>query len=156
MSNFPRVPRGLETKADAILADFQAQLLALQDSYKDGLLVEEKTQIGGNTVTVSRKCDRYFQGLCTHSTLPTDGKATAPDNVEKTKPGDQDETWIDARYLLPATMEIAVEVDVYDGPNGQGYVLVGSVQLGTAIWRKAIGFGPEARSYDWQKESERS
>ena len=43
-------------------------------------------------------------------------------------------------------------VDVYDGPQGIGYVVNYEVQRSTKTYRKAINFGPEThREQDWEE-----
>lgn len=44
-----------------------------------------------------------------------------------------------------------VQVDVYDGPNGCGYVVIETRVDADGTWKKATNFGPEtARSHDWK------
>src|SRR5512137_1396581 len=66
----------------------------------------------------------YWQGIESHGTLPDDGVATAP--VLTKRPTDQLDRWLDffAGYSLPSTWPIAVRIDVYDGPQGKGWVVV--------------------------------
>lgn len=132
MPGFPKLPEGLEAKANTILSDVANSIGPLQADYQ--------TQHG-----------HYWQGLRTHGLLPKDGAAAAPDKSRK--PSDQVEDWNAAGVSLPSTMVVAVQVDNYDGPSGQGYVVIAEVELAGRVWRRALGIGPEARSHDWQKVS---
>jgi hypothetical protein len=64
---------------------------------------------------------RFFQGLRTHGTFPTDAVAALADLLDS-HPTDQAETWNDAIAGLPANWPIALVMDVYNGPEGWGYV----------------------------------
>lgn len=128
MPRLPEPPPGLEAKADQILIDLVAALVPVQADYLAAH-------------------GRYWQGVRSHPVTPSDGEKTAPDRTRR--PTDQAESWEDAAVPLPASMEIATAVDVYDGPGGHGYVVVGEIAIAGRRWRRAIGVGPEARSHDW-------
>jgi len=61
------------------------------------------------------------------------------------------DSWYSAAVDLPAQMYASVRVDVYEGPQGLGYVLIADlVQVGQR-WHRRINIGPETRrSCDWQ------
>lgn len=91
----------------------------------------------------------YFQSLASHNTPPSG--ATAPDNLES-HPEDQTEAlselWDYAN--LPDEIAWSFRVDVYDGPNGDGYVLVVETTVDNNVWHRSINFGPETyRNNDW-------
>jgi len=63
---------------------------------------------------------RYSQGVLTHATVPGDRALLAPSKSRK--PTDQDEDWTAGLgENLAATLPCALAVDVYHGPDGQGY-----------------------------------
>jgi hypothetical protein len=93
----------------------------------------------------------YFQSLASHSVVPADGAALAPDKLAS-GPTDQAETltafWSDAQ--LVAEIPYSFRTDVYDGPDGQGYVLSVQVQLGGELWERSVNVGPETyRETPW-------
>jgi len=93
---------------------------------------------------------RYAQGLLTHSSIPADGVEAAPDR-KHAKPTDQAESW-EQLSNLPATMMSALRLDVYDGPEGVGYVVVVGVRIGGRLWQKRINVGPETwRAHGWRE-----
>lgn len=143
MSNFPKIPEGLETKCDAVLNDLVDQLATIQESYKNAVIATDEA---GRQISRGK----YFQGLRTHNILPADGNKIAPDKTKK--PADQGENWADIGIVLPSSMELAVQVDVYEGPRGWGYVVIGIIEIAKKVWRKAINVGPEDyRNSDWQE-----
>lgn len=127
----PIVPPGLEAKANQILADVAANLVAVQPGY----------------LATHR---RYWQGIRSHAITPKDGAKAAPD--KKRKPTDQAEDWTAANIALPASMEIAVTVNVYQTPrNGWGYEVMGEIEIGGRLWRRCVNIGPEKyRAADWR------
>jgi len=93
----------------------------------------------------------FYQQLWSNSVTPADGAALAPDLLNA-GPTDQAEKLADflAAAQLPATMEYASKVDVYDGPDGPGYVLSLRVILAGQLWQRSINTGPEAwRDQAW-------
>lgn len=123
MPRLPEPPPGLQAKADQMLADLQAALAGVQTSY------------------LASK-GRYWQGLSTPATVPADGTELAPDLTRR--PTDQTETWTGAGVALPATVPVAVRVDVYDGPAGWGYVVAGLLTIGSRQYERRINVGPES------------
>lgn len=129
----PLLPIGFQLKADKIMSDLQTALVPIQETYK--------VQHGG-----------YWQGLQSHAVIPQDGNAAAPNKASH--PTDQRETWADVDVPLPASMEIAVAVDVYAGPAGHGYSIRGAVEIAGERWvRIEHVAGPETwRGQDWTKQ----
>lgn len=135
----PEPPPGLQAKCDQILSDLQTALATIQPAYRD-------TVVG----PTGRTRERYWQGIWTHASPPADGTNIAPDKSRK--PTDQAEDWNAVSVTLPSTMPLRVAVDVYAGPAGPGYVLMGELAIGNQVWRRAINVGPEnRRSHDWQQ-----
>ncbi|MFN3652224.1 MAG: hypothetical protein ACK47B_21815 [Armatimonadota bacterium] len=95
---------------------------------------------------------RYAQGLRTHSEIPADGQELAPD-LGMERPTDQAECWIDLA-MLPGSMLSAMEIDVYEGPQGHGFVVRLLVVLNGQLWVLERQHGPEAgRDRDWHGPS---
>lgn len=91
---------------------------------------------------------KYWQGLTTHDTIPTYGTPLPPD--VDSYPSDQHVSWADVGVPLSDTMDIAVTVDVYDGPAGSGYTVRGEVLISDTLWVRTINFGPETwREHGW-------
>lgn len=89
---------------------------------------------------------RYWQGIRTHEIAPTDGRTEVP--IKTRRPSDQAEDW--SAISLPNSMDVALEVHTYDGPNGKGYIIFGECIIDGEVWRRAINFGPETyRDSDW-------
>ena len=97
---------------------------------------------------------RYWQGLLSHISAPAhtdshDGEA-APDRMAS-KPTDQAESWSD---VLPgwATVRFPgrLQVDVYDGPSGKGWVYIADVMHNGTRFRRIVNVGPETfRTQGW-------
>ncbi len=125
----PNIPLGLEAKANKILSDLVIALDPIQKNY----------------FQTSKK---MWQGIKTPVLAPKDGNKVAPD--KSLKPTDQKESWSDVAIPLPSTMEISTAVDVYEGPQGWGYVVRGEIEIAGKAWVKATNIGPEKyREHDW-------
>ncbi len=132
----PNMPAGIETKANSIFGNLLLGLTGVQPNYQ-------------------RQHGRYWQGLRTHAVTPADGKAAPPDTT--VKPTDEAENWNALGVALPSSMEIATRVDTYDGPEGQGYVVIGEVEIGGRLWRKCMNVGPETyRTHAWMDVTPKS
>lgn len=104
----------------------------------------------GNTIpAVTRIRNRYWQGIRTATVAPTAGTAVAPDLTRR--PTDQTEGWADFGATIPATLEVALTVDVYDAPLGKGWTASVEVKVGAEVWRRSRAVGPEApaRTTGW-------
>lgn len=127
---------------------------------KDEILAEIDTRLAGRFGELSAAQDayyaahgRYAQGLDTHSTLPADGIEAAPDR-SAAHPTDQAESWADLGSL-PAAMLSRLRMDVYESPQGHGYVVVSEVRIAGELCRKALNVGPEtSRAHGWQGVAE--
>jgi hypothetical protein len=92
---------------------------------------------------------RFWQGPRTHAVLPADGAATAPDLTRKTDDG---EDWQTFGAQLPAALECAFEVGVYEGPAGEGFTVTASIELNGQVWQRTANVGPEKhRASGWQR-----
>jgi hypothetical protein len=93
----------------------------------------------------------YAQVLWTYAVTPVDGKAELPTLLDA-NPTDQ--PWLKARALWDYSGLLAwpanVRVDVYDGPDGVGYVIVLEAEFDKAHYQRAVNVGPEKwRNQDW-------
>lgn len=99
---------------------------------------------------------KFWQGLRSNSadiTNPTAGTTatTTASNALAGHPTDQNETWLDfLAELNGLPIEMVLTIDVYNGPQGQGYV--GTVRVGHngVFYQRAAQVGPETwRAYGW-------
>lgn len=91
---------------------------------------------------------RYWQGLRTKAIAPADGATELPD-VGQACPTDQlGQPWPNA--ILTTPMEMALQIDVYDGPAGRGYQAQVWVTIGANTWTRVAQVGPETyRAHGW-------
>lgn len=97
---------------------------------------------------------KYWQGLITHTILPTHTTAadvdTAPNRLA-VHPTDQEEDWTTILNEINTTVPAALVCDVYDGPLGKGYVAAIFVIHNGTIYSRARNVGPETwRTYAWR------
>jgi len=95
---------------------------------------------------------RYFQGLWSHSTTPDESSSTPPDQLTG-RPTDQLEDfnamWTEVRIGL-GRLPCRIRIDVYNGPQGQGYVVMFETSRLGAVYARAINVGPETwRESGW-------
>lgn len=131
----PLPPSVVRATIDTLLVDHLAKLLAFEADY----------------ASTGKRGGQYYQTLVSHSVVPADGAALAPDKLAA-GPTDQTEKltdfWADAK--LSAQIPYAFWTDVYDGPEGRGYVLTVQVQLGAERWERSVNAGPERwRDQPW-------
>ena len=120
----------LKSQVDTLFDDIDKQMTSLQDDY----------------FAANRK---YCQLPGTHDTLPADGNAVASNGNKKIAGYP---SWNDFGINLPATCKACVMVDVYDGPQGHGYVLNGDVEQAFSHYKRCKNVGPETRrTYDWKE-----
>lgn len=118
-----------------------ATLKETQDKI-DQVMDQNRDHVWDRQVVYFSPEGRYFQGLSTHLVKPADGAETAPDALAG-KPTDQAESWNDAGFSLPATMPMALVINVYEGPQGHGYELVPKFEFGGTNYRRVENVGPE-------------
>jgi len=122
-------PERVRADVAADITNFWPQMVAYQTNYRatNGL---------------------YFQGLYTHSQRPRNGVKSAPDLLDN-HPTDQAQSWRAAWDGL-GPREWRGRVDVYEGPNGAGWVLTVELELSDGVWAREWNEGPESwRSTDW-------
>jgi hypothetical protein len=67
------------------------------------------------------------------------------------KPTDQATSWAAANVNLGATIPMALQIDVYDGPEGKGYVGQVWAKWNGTIYTRAQNHGPESwRTFAWR------
>lgn len=94
---------------------------------------------------------RFYQALDSHSEPPADGKLVPPDLLD-TKPTNETEKSADLwqQLTLDPALPYSSRVDVYQGPEGWGYVLTVSATLNKETWERSINTGPERyREQGW-------
>ena len=124
----PDIPPGLEARANQALATFIETLEGIQPDYL--------IQHGG-----------YFQGL--HAAIPADGADYVPDPDQH--PTDQAESYADEGVTFPSNGPIALGIDVYDGPQGKGWIVYGLIIVAGQVWKKQADQGPMGLSFDWRE-----
>jgi len=94
----------------------------------------------------------YMQALWSHSAPPADGALIAPDLLTS-KPTDQAESFLDlwgAVIIDQGKVPVRLRIDVYDGPDGRGYVIVVETIMAGRTYTRSINTGGEAwREQDW-------
>lgn len=105
------------------------------------------TLVTRQTTYAANHGGRFFQGIKTHVAPPTEGDAKAADNLAA-KPTDQVATW--AAFGVPSWLEsFSVEISVYDGPLGVGWVATVAVGVLGKVYSRSRGVGPEDRNKAW-------
>jgi hypothetical protein len=127
-----------------------AQIQAAIDSYWATTLAPKVASV--QATYAASHSGRFWQGIITPTTPPDDGALVNPDLGKK--PTDQPEDWDDVftgPNALPTTnWPNSLRIDVYNGPSGQGYVVVGVYTKGGETWGRSINIGPETyRDLPW-------
>lgn len=123
----------------------------------DNWLAPRWSWLVGKQDTYFSSNGRYFQGLWTHTaTVEQDDVVImdeVPDNLSS-KPHDQTHSWHDAvgsafdSLPFPCRMKI----DVYDGPQGHGWIATLQVLYKGDIYIRSKQVGPEIyHTQDWYK-----
>lgn len=95
----------------------------------------------------------HFQGLVMPEVPPDDGAEKDADYSRK--PQDKAESWADVfkgAEGLTAKLPCSIQIDVYGGPEGDGYTLTALYTKGGATYaRVLVHEGPEKwREHDWR------
>jgi len=128
----PDVPVGIQNQIDTQMETLRDNLAAGQTAY-----------LASNS--------KYWQGIL-FSAVPADGGVATPDKSKK--PTDQSESWNDFGVIIPASPKCAMAVDVYDGPDGKGYVIRGHIKIAGQEWyrvRHAVGPETWREMDDWKE-----
>lgn len=125
-----QTPADIKNAVDARLAQLWGVIQSRQDAY---------FQANG----------RFWQGLRTHTVTPNDGNTATP-TVGTRTPSDLTDPWPPAIRNTP--IEMALQVDAYDGPLGKGYVGTVQVTIGGRTWQRSAQVGPEVwRQRGWEE-----
>lgn len=91
----------------------------------------------------------YWQGIITHSVIPTDGNATAADQLGL-DPGYESDDWNAALAVSSFTKPYALEIHQYNGPAGLGFVGICRVIVQGVLYVRSQDSGPEPyRTQGW-------
>jgi len=91
---------------------------------------------------------RYWQGLWTHAEAPS-GEAAA--DRMASKPLDQTERWSDFAPEAGGPVRARLRVDVYSGPQGDGYLLWVQTVVNERIFERVMITGAESyRERGWR------
>lgn len=125
-------PQAIRNTVDAKLATLWSAIQTKQDTY------------------AANHNGRFWQGLRTASTHPADGVASLPD-IGLRCPTDQlGDPWPAAIRNNP--LEMAIQIDVYDGPLGTGYQATVWVSIVGRTWTRTAQVGPETwRASGWSE-----
>lgn len=94
---------------------------------------------------------RFLQLPRSHAVLPDAATPVPPDGALATIEG-EDGKWLDTA-ALPALMRCAVEIHIYEGPDGVGWVAEARTRSGGKRYVKRVNHGPERwRSHEWREE----
>ena len=105
---------------------------------------------------VQAQRDALWQAPATHSRPPrvikrVQGDYGVQDGSEPDPRPDWWPNWWDVGIDLPADLLCSVQIHVYDGPSGDGWVLVADIDVDGEIYRRWINIGPETyRDTDWE------
>lgn len=92
---------------------------------------------------------RYWQGLATHDDPPADGNPAPPDNWWD-HPSDQPFEWRHINILPYTPLAYSVQMDVYDGPYGPGYIARFQITIDGLTYERTIVEGGEVfREEPW-------
>lgn len=92
---------------------------------------------------------QYWQGLDTHSIIPADGVATAPDQLGL-YPDYEDVGWDGMGLTLPADFICDLRCNTYLSVDGAGWVLSGLVYDSGNLYERRINVGYDTRrTQDW-------
>tara|TARA_R100000908_G_C3740442_1_gene137152 strand:- start:555 stop:965 length:411 start_codon:yes stop_codon:yes gene_type:complete len=126
----------IQGQIDAGIASYMPVIQRLQDTF-----LEEN--------------GKYWQGLFTHSSAPSDESTAAPDSLSLT-PTDEEVSWSDiAGASIPSEMLSRIKIDTYNSPSGQGFVIVAEKEINGKIYRRHYNSGPvSGRDVSWHEISE--
>jgi len=98
---------------------------------------------------------RYWQGLFTHASPPSNDNTAAPDQLEQS-PTDQDFSWNDiASGIIPEQMLSRIRIDSYKSAGGHGFVIIAEKIINGETYSKSYNMGPESgRATEWAVVSE--
>jgi len=133
--------------------------------YLNARIAEYQPQIESVETQYLKDYGHYWQGLSTHSEAAKP-EYTAADKVQpitevkvypadslNIKPSDQlaERSWSELFPTLVDKLAADLRIDVYDGPDGMGYVISLRYCVDGLCYLRSVNVGPESwRSTDWQ------
>jgi len=116
---------------------------------REEILAQCDAKLGGILTALQHQQDtyarnhqnRYWQGLRSASVTPADGEEKKPD-IGTRAPADQPEPYPAA--IRNANLPFALQVDVYDGPMGQGWTTTVTVGVEGQDFYRVDNEGPES------------
>jgi hypothetical protein len=92
----------------------------------------------------------FAQMLPSHTVLPTDGSHEYPDGWFA-HPTDSGWSWDDLQAIQFEPLPFAIQIDVYSGLRGPGYVSCFYIGVDGQVWERCVNYGPDGyRSHSWQ------
>jgi hypothetical protein len=96
----------------------------------------------------------FCQMFWSHEILPAVEKGEYPNGWYK-HPTDQDWSWDDLAAIRYEPLPFAIKVDVYDGPNGAGFVACYRTIINGVPWERCRNYGAESsRAHPWEEVKE--
>ena len=144
-------------------------IVAKQDVYKNGVWTEEEVEdtdpespTFGEMVTVRtytvQPHGNYWQGLRTHAIEPAHVTAGYSDTTPTElggSPSDQPVTWTSFIPEINVSLPAAFVIDVYHGPQGQGFVASVFARYNGTLYSRSQNSGPETwRTVGWHSVDE--
>ncbi len=123
----------LQKNCDAFLDGLFSQLRTQQEAYF-------RASVGKNEDGTDIPRGKYWQGLRINE-----------QRVDSTRRASgHQQAWAELNLTLPNTIPCQVEVHEYDGPQGQGWMLIATVTDNNKQWRRVLHYGPESwREHNW-------
>lgn len=92
---------------------------------------------------------KYFQGVYTHSTVPTVGMPSSADRLGS-KPTDQFDNWLDFG-LLSLNTDYMITINTAAGPTGQGYTIKLTTKASDGnTYTYLVGVGAHSETRGWE------
>jgi hypothetical protein len=96
---------------------------------------------------------KAWQGLRTHSVIPSDGATATPDIGTRCPTDQLGSSWPLA--IRNTAMEMALEISPYEAPDGTGYQATVWVTVAGTTWTRTAQVGPEVwRTQGWRAVTE--
>lgn len=125
----------------------------------DTILASHWPNVQARQAAYRARTGRYWQGLRSHLVTPAHLTAAysdaAPDRYAS-KPTDQAESWAEVlREISGVAIPMTITMDVYNGPQGWGYVAAVEARYNGTLYRRSQNVGPEDfRTQPWHVANE--
>lgn len=126
-----------------------ATLQQTRTAVDDWLAARWPTVVARQDTYASNHAGRYFQGVrwVSLAATPSDGGTVAP--TLSVKPTDQQETWSDLNLGALGSVPCSLQIDVYQGPGGWGWVATVEVLFNGTRYSRSRNVGAE----DWRTQA---